>query len=708
MKKQNVFFIMGLVFLALGGLGANAAWSISCETAAFQGLGLTDIDNRTVTINSAGIIAATATLPEHCLVKGVIAPEQYFEVRLPTTTWNSKFYQVGGGGWDGSINTQWQLGLGMGFATAAGSGGHLNNTTTGPYAPGLHGFVFPLKEPYYEQFYDNPGLPAGSPAPPNAFAREMTIDFGYRSHGATALLAKKIINAYYGVDPAKSYYVGCSNGGREALIVAQKYPTLFNGIVAGAPVISFVGTNMRGIWDNQQGTRGQVPPFIDLTQKGIALNQAVYGKCDSVDGLVDGLIDDPLRCRFDALTDLPQCPGDVDASNCFTLAQRQALNNIYGGPQDSSGSKLYPGQPLSAEFLTPGTCSPAPCTPPPFNSGFSAAVFDFYAENAGKWLFFDVPGGPAWTYMMFNWDVDPGRIRNNYVEDTDGSKKELSDIVDAATFDTVNAPNMGGLDDFYKNGGKLIHYHGWSDALVSAAPSVNFYKAVLDDMGAEKVNEFYRFYMVPGMGHCGGGIGCYNGSSNNPRLWVDAIINWVEGDNAPEALAGIRIANTDPTYGWSARTRPLCPYPEGARYKGIGSIDEAANFTCVNIIPAKVKIEPETINLKSNGVFTAFFALPNYHHKKYRHGKDSFDITVVCEGAPAIKGTANKHGKGFIAKFRTQDLINIIPGDKITFTAYAIVDHQGETLAFEGSDTVRVLDKEEKPPKPCKNKNKCN
>ena len=290
--------------------------------------------------------------------------------------------------------------------------------------------------------------------------------------------------------------------------------------------------------------------------------------------------------------------------------------------------------------------------------------------------------------MDFDWDIDPQRIRNNYVEDLDGLPKQLSDIVDAATFDAINSPNMGGLDEFYREGGKLIHYHGWSDALVSPAPSVNFYQAVVRGMSQTTVDSFYKLYMVPGMGHCGGGIGCYSGGSSNPALWVDAIINWVEGDQTPpQALIGTRAANADPTYGWTARTRPLCPYPEVARYKGTGSIDEAANFTCVTIIPAKVKIEPETINLKSNGVFTAFFTLPNYHYKKYRHGKDSFDITVVCEGAPAIKGTANKHGKGFIAKFRTQDLINIIPGDKITFTAYAIVDHHGETLAFEGSDT---------------------
>jgi feruloyl esterase len=687
MKKGSASLVTALVLFALVGFGINVAHSLDCTTIAFQGLGLTDIDGREVTIDNAEIVAAAAPLPEHCFVRGLIAPEHYFEVRLPTTTWNGKFYQVGGGGWDGSVNTQWQLGLEMNFATAAGSGGHLSPTTNPVYAPGLHGFVFPLKEPYYTTFYNDPGLPAGSPAPPNDFAGEMTVDFGYRSHGATAVLAKSMINEYYSADPSYSYYVGCSNGGREALVVAQKYPTLFNGIVAGAPVISFVGTNMRGIWDNQYGTGagGQGSPVINLTQKGIALYQAVYGKCDSVDGLVDGFIDDPQRCPFDALTDFPACPGDVDADNCFTTAQRQALKNIYDGPYDAYRNPLYPGQPLSAEYLTPGTCFPQPCTPPPFSSGFSAAVWDFYATNAGQWLFFYEPGGPTWSYMDFDWDVDPKRIRNNYIEDLDGLPKQLSDIVDAATFDAINAPNMGGLYDFYNNGGKLIHYHGWSDALVSPAPSVNFYEAVVRGMDQTTVDSFYKLYMVPGMGHCGGGIGCGAAISN---LMVDTIINWVESDETPQALTGTRAENADPTYGWTARTRPICPYPEVARYKGTGSIDEATNFTCATIVPATVDIKQVQVKV-GKGAFAAKMAVPegyNFTSKK--------EIgSVVSEGALAKRIALNKN-KGIIsANFKMKDVVGMTPGDAVIFTVTALFDQEGKTFALEGSDTVKVLEK---------------
>ncbi len=690
MRHRCVFFSFCLALVIFVGLGSNAAGQapMDCTTQAFEDLGLTDIDGRAVTINNAEIVAAAAPLPEHCFVRGVIAPEHYFEVRLPTTTWNGKFYQVGGGGWDGSVNTQWQLGLGMNFATAAGSGGHLSPTTNALYAPGLHGFVFPLKEPYYTDFYDD--LPADSPDPPNTFAGEMTVDFGYRSHGATAVLAKSMINAYYKEDPSYSYYVGCSNGGREALVVAQKYPTLFNGIVAGAPVISFVGTNMRGIWNNQYGTGpgGQAAPVIDLTEKGVALYQAVYGKCDSVDGLVDGFIDDPQRCPFDALTDLPACPGDVDADNCFTTLQRQALKNIYDGPYDTYRNPLYPGQPLSAEYLTPGTCFPQPCTPPPFSSGFANAVWDFYADNAGKYLFFIEPGGPEWSYMDFDWDVDPQRIRNNYVEDLDELPKQLSDIVDAATFDAINSPNMGGLDDFYNNGGKLIHYHGWSDALVSPAPSVNFYQAVVRGMGQTTVDSFYRLYMVPGMGHCGGGIGCYSGGSGNPSLWVDAIINWVESDETPQVLTGTRAENADPTYGWTARTRPLCPYPQVARYLGTGSIDEAANFTCATVVPATVDIKQTKVKV-GKGSFKAMMTIP----EGYTFGNKKDISAAVSEGASAKRIALNKK-KGIIsANFKMKDAIGITAGDAVIFTVTALFDEGGKTYALEGSDTVEVLEK---------------
>ncbi len=169
MRHRCVFFSFCLALVIFVGLGSNAAGQapMDCTTQAFEDLGLTDIDGRAVTINNAEIVAAAAPLPEHCFVRGVIAPEHYFEVRLPTTTWNGKFYQVGGGGWDGSVNTQWQLGARNELCHRAGSGGHLSHHNV-HMLPGFM-VVFPLKEPYYTDFYDD--LPADSPDPPNTFCR---------------------------------------------------------------------------------------------------------------------------------------------------------------------------------------------------------------------------------------------------------------------------------------------------------------------------------------------------------------------------------------------------------------------------------------------------------------------------------------------------------------------------------------------------------
>jgi hypothetical protein len=190
------------------------------------------------------------------------------------------------------------------------------------------------------------------------------------------------------------------------------------------------------------------------------------------------------------------------------------------------------------------------------------------------------------------------------------------------------------------------------------------------------------------MGHCGGGIGCYSGGSSNPSLWVDAIISWVEGDVTPQALTGTRAENTDPTYGWTARTRPLCPYPEVARYEGTGSIDEAANFTCATIVPATVDIKQVKVKV-GKGSFTAKMAVP----EGYNFTSKKEIVSVVSEGALAKRIALNKN-KGIIsANFKMKDVVGIAPGDAVIFTVTAMFDQGGKTYALEGSDTVEVLAK---------------
>ncbi len=493
-----------------------------------------------VTITEAKIYEATATAPEHCNVQGTIWPEIGFAVKLPTQGWNQKVLYYGGGGYNGMINSRSMLSsLALGYASAASNGGHDAKREPG----GTFG-------------WENPHNPN-----PNPNAKQKLIDYGYRSGHEAVNLLKKIARAYYGSDPYKSYFTGCSTGGREGLMAAQRYPEDFDGILIGAPTGSMLGTPLRGLWNTQQGTGG---PGKIAREKLLLLNTAVYGKCDKVDGLVDGLIDDPRNCSFDPLIDLPACPDDADKADCFTFAQRTALKKIYQGPRDTKGKQLFVGQPLSAEYLTkPGD---------PKSSGFTAALMDPLAQDFFRYWVFEPPPGPAWDYMTFNWDVDPGRM----------AASNLSAILDATTFDPRCSPNQGGLAAFKSRGGKMLHYHGWGDSLVSPLISTNFYEAVLAAMGVKETKQFYRLYMFPGTGHCGGGVGCFTRGSSDNELFA-ALVDWVEKGIEPQSIIGSRAATPE----FTARTRPICPYPEVAKHNGTGSVDEAENFSCAPAIQVK-------------------------------------------------------------------------------------------------------------------------
>lgn len=671
-KKVVVILFVVVVALLSSRLGLCAALAIECDPTRATGIGaipFIDGNGIPVTItsvakrNTIGIPPAAA--PSYCEVQGYRWPMDLFIVTLPDS-WSGTYWQTGNGGAAGSLGNI-STGVRRGYVSASGSGGHDSSKEVG--------------QPTFSWAYP----------PSNLEAQGKLKDYCYGSVHLTKLLALDMIKAYYGADkiPFHSYYNACSTGGRQGLIEAQRYPEDFDGLVIGAPVNYLSHITQRGVWERQKlasdpwaATSGSIIPKLPL------LAAAVKNKCDSIDGLVDGLIDDPRKCNFNPLTDLTTCVGDVDGTECFTIAQRTAIKDIYAGPPGLAYNPRYPSHAFSSEAMMPNPF--APPGSPWASNWYTWIVPSFLPVSLGfdlgagwvQWVGLPLSdpssGGTDWNWLTYDWaGGDP--------QDVVASTSDMCDAID---------PDLSEL----KGQAKIIHYDGWPDPATGAFMTVKYYDEVLK--AVDNTQSFYKLYMIPGMAHCGGGIGCGNVD------WQTYIENWVERNIDPGTVVGSRVETGTPgtEYYMTARTRPLCPYPEAARYKGTGSIDEAANFTCVDVIPVKVKIEPETINLKSNGVFTAFFTLPHDHHKKYRHGKDSFDITVVCEGAPAIRGTANKHGKGFIAKFRTQDLINITPGDKITFTAYAIVDHHGETLAFEGSDTVRVLEKEEKPPKPCKGK----
>ena len=468
--------------------------TIACDALASQPFG------DQVTIRSAQLVPGTEKLPEHCDVRGVIWPEAGFALKLPTR-WNERFEMVGNGGTAGIIN----------FASVDGAvrkGFAAVSTDTGHDA---------VKEPLASFAYVTPENPNG---------KRKLHDFAYLSVHETAVLAKRMIQTYYGAAPKFSYWVGCSTGGRQGMQEAQRYPEDFDGLVIGAPGLYLTGNVTRRLWVGQAQTgAGAIPP-----EKLPRLAQAVYAKCDGVDGLKDGIIDDPRRCDFKPSRDLPK------GEEGFSEAQIAALEKIYGGPRTSKGQSLFPGEPVGAELVWADNL-----TPP-------AKVVLPRSESQMKMAILDPPPGPSWNYMMFNFDTDPERT-----------------LKAAAELNPRN-PDLGPLQ---KRGGKILHYSGWGDQQVNPFPGIEYYETVSKRMGASQTRDFYRLFMVPGMFHCTGGPGC--GTVD----WLAAVMDWVEKGTAPQQLTGAHVEA-----GITTRTRPLCPYPQVARYRGTGSVDEAASFAC--------------------------------------------------------------------------------------------------------------------------------
>lgn len=451
-----------------------------------------------VKVESAKLIPPAANLPEHCDLRGVIWPENHFAVKLPAN-WNERFQMVGNGGWAGTISlAQVDAAVRLGYAATSTDTGH--------------------------DARKEPGAIFAYPSASNPYASRKLIDFGYLAVHETALLARRMIRAYYGADPKFSYWVGCSTGGRQGLMEAQRYPEDFDGYLVGAPVLDLTGLQMKSVYNYQIAGSGpgQIKP-----EKSALLAKTFLDKCDALDGVKDGLVENPLRCGFDPAKDLEKCAGDTDGPACFTSAQIEALRKIYDGVRDGRGNLLFPG-------LIPG------------GDGAAAAGFNL-AETFMQYMAFDPAPGPAWNYRSFNVDSDAPRLASTSLR------------IDAIIPD-LTAVKM--------RGGKILHYHGWSDPGVSPKMSINYHNAAAKITGKE-TDDFYRLFLVPGMGHCQGGPGCGNVD------WLTPMVNWVEKGIAPAMLTGAHVER-----GQTTRTRPICAYPNEAKYKGSGSIDAAENFTC--------------------------------------------------------------------------------------------------------------------------------
>ena len=480
----------------------------ACDSlSAFKGDGILTIQAR--------VVAATADTPPHCRVTGVITPEVAFEVNLPDS-WNRRFYMTGNGGLagdalDGPTNADRTAALTNGFVHA--------RTNTGHDA---------RKEPSGSFVLSNP---------------QKAIDYAYRAVHVTAEAAKKIANDYYGKPITFSYWNSCSNGGRQGLLEAQRYPDEFDGIVANAPWVDQTGFTIGAMWNQKAITEAPVSPA-----KLTIVAQAAMAKCDEVDGLKDGLIDDPRRCSFDPIRDVTACSAGVDGPDCLTAAQAATVKKIYSGPT-SGGKPFFPGFMVGSEAVTVG--------PNGASSGWlnmivpakpEAKPADFnLAEGVMKYLILDPPQ-PNYDFMTFDYDRDIKLV------------SRWSKLAD---------PKDADLSKFRRSGGKLLMTYGWADTILQPMMGVRYYEEVMSKNG-RNTPDFARLFMMPGVAHCGGGIGPDRIDA------VTAVIDWVETGKAPEQLLASKVTN-----GQVVRTRPLCPYPQVARYTGQGSIDEAANFRCV-------------------------------------------------------------------------------------------------------------------------------
>lgn len=483
--------------------------------------------------------------PQHCEVKVVSKPtsdsEINIEIWLPEkATWNGKYLQLGSGGWDGAI------------ARA--------------------NLLEPLKRDYTVSATDDGHQ--GSSAVDASFAvghPERLIDFGYRALGETASISKAIIQAYYDKAAAHSYFNGCSDGGREALMVVERFPEDFDGVIAGAAANNWTHQFIGFIWDEMALYRR--PESVIPPDKLPMIEKAVLAACDELDGVKDGIISDPRQCHFDPSVLL--CKGSA-TGDCLTQPQIDALKKIYEGPIDPrTGEQIYPGYEPGGEaefgtwqsWIVAGAVIKVPVQALFGNGFFADAVF----EN------------PAWDWHTIDFDRD---LR----------------LADERIAPIINA-NDPDFRTFRDHGGKLIQYSGWNDAAVAPRDAINFYDEVSqflarhpDPRSTDRadLNTFYRLFMVPGMAHCTGGpgptsFGNINSPSEQPQPddpdhdILSALDRWVTKGVAPDRLIGTGKLGADPRTGAEGIpiSRPLCPFPKIARYQGQGDTNSAENFKCV-------------------------------------------------------------------------------------------------------------------------------
>jgi feruloyl esterase len=472
----------------------------SCESLASVALPNTTIESATIDANNPGVcrvVAITAHPPAADKVRIWIA--------IPTANWNGRFLGNGGGGFVGGSQAGVNQGVALGFASGATDTGHEGGSAS--FALDANGRL----------------------------NWQVIRDFAHVGIHEMTVTGKALTQAMYGVAPRYSYWNGCSTGGRQGLMEAQRYPQDYNGIAAAAPAINWTNLMMQSMWGSMLMNAASNPiPACKLA----AATTAAITACDTLDGVKDGVIEDPKRCTYD-----PKALVGTSAGECgtFTEADADIIRKLWQGPTREDGSFLWYGQARGAELNALAGSRGTPLKP---------AAFPFSVD----WLKYWITQNPQldWT------TITPA----GYQAFWDQSYEEYGIVIGSDNAD---------LSAFRDRGGKTIIWHGWADQLITADSSIHYYKRLQQQMGgAKKTSDFARFYLAPGVSHCAGGPG------PQPTGVLDALVTWVEDAKAPETLTATRRDQT----GAITRSRPLCQYPLVAKYKGSGSTDEAANFVC--------------------------------------------------------------------------------------------------------------------------------
>lgn len=465
--------------------------------------GLTTLQDAPTHITQAQWVSRQGTSPAYCRVRGYVEPHVGFEILLPAAGWNGNFIEMGCGGACGSIDSQ-----------ACGD---------------------PLQRRYACIVSDTGHRSRGDDWTWAKDDLQAKIDYGYRGAHVTALAGKALTRLYYRRPPRESYFDGCSTGGRQAMVEAERFPWDFNGIVAGAPPLNFTANSLAQLWASLAATNtaGQAILTAAAVRR---VHQAVLARCDLDDGVRDGIIGNPAACAFD--------PGRLlcrrgRRAGCLTRAQVAAVRKIYAGPFAGTDSISRGGYMPGSELQWIGT-------------DFSAAGGRgfLYAYNEGKFRYaaFSPDPGAGWRPQDLDFATAYRRL---------------------GMMESLYSASNPDLRQFARLGGKLLMYQGWSDPFEPPAATTQYYRAVQRLMGGRAATQsFYRLFMVPGMGHCSGGEGAWSID------YLGYLRGWVEHGTAPRQLVGRHPEEA----GQAGFSRPVYPYPLRAKYKGSGDPNAASSF----------------------------------------------------------------------------------------------------------------------------------